>query len=296
MASELYWFYDVFALGLGLVYLYVGARRGFVRSVVLVILTVISIILSWFASTVFAPMVYENVVKEPLMERIDGRLEKKEPVKTVSDAVNGGQYGVEMTGDEVGGILSLGGDFFKNIASALKENGAGDSGENIENEVKSSVTEEVVTIIVGDRVSPEVLKEILSTVSDAEKSLHSVVNTFVGGSRADTAAAIESQVVAPVVIMVLKGIIWIIAMAVLMAISRAVANAMKGLNKIPVIGPVNSLFGAALGLAEGVIVLYIISQLVKLVCYMTSNSLMFLNSDTVAETRIFKEFYNFIIK
>lgn len=296
MASELYWFYDLFAIGLGLVHLYVGAKRGFMRSVVLVILTVVSIIISWLASTVFAPMIYENVVKEPLMARVDERLGEKEPVKTVSDAIDEGRYGVEMTGDEVGGILSLGGDFFKNIASALKENGAGDSGENIENEVKSSVTEEMITVIVGDRVSPAVLRDILSTVADAEKTLHGVVNTFVGGSRADTAAAIEEQVVAPTVTAILKGIIWIIAMAVLMAISRAIANTMKGLNKIPVIGPVNSLFGAALGLAQGVVVMYIISQVVKLVCYLTSNSLMFLNAETVAKTRVFKEFYNFIIK
>lgn len=295
MASNLFWFYDAFVLGLGLIYLYVGAKRGFMRSVVLVILTVASIVLSWFASTVFAPVVYESVIKDHIMEGVSDRLDKKEPSKTVTDAVNSGGYGVEMTGDEVGGILALGGDFFKNIASELKANGAGDSNESIENRIESSVTEDVITIIVGDKVSPSVLKEILSTVSDAENSLRTVVDTFVGGNRADTAAAIESEIIAPAVIMVLKGIIWIIAMFVLMAISRSIANAFKGLNKVPVIGPVNSLFGAALGLAEGIVAIYISSQIVKLVCYLTSNSLMFLNSETVARTRVFREFYNFII-
>lgn len=295
MASELFWYYDICVLGLGLIFLYVGAKRGFMRSVVLVILTVISIMLSWLVSTVFAPVIYENVIKDSVMEGIGTRLGEKEPSKTISETVNSGGYGVEMTGDEVGGIISKGGDFFKNIAAELKSNGAGDSSEDIAENIESGVTENVITIIVGDKVSPSVLREILSAVSDAEASLRTVVNAFVGGNRSNTAAVIESEIVAPAVITILKGIIWIIAMFILMAISRTIAAAFKGLNKVPIIGPVNSLLGAALGLAEGAVVIYIFSQIVKLVCYLTSNSLMFLNSETVAQTRIFKEFYNFII-
>lgn len=295
MASNLFWYYDACVLGIGLIYLYVGAKRGFMRSAVLIVLTIASIVLSWLAGTIFAPVVYENFVKDRIMEGVGIRLEEKEPEKTVTDTVNGGDYGVEMTGDEVGSIISQGGDFFNNIAAALKTNGAGESVESLQTGIETGVTEEVITIIVGDKVSPKVLKDILNSVSGAEKSLKTVVDCFVGGNRQKTSEMIEAQIIAPAVTLVIKGIIWIICTSVLMIISKSIANAFKGLNKVPLIGPVNVLLGAALGLIEGLVVIYIISQIVKLICYVTSNSLMFLNSDTVAQTRIFKEFYNFVI-
>lgn len=295
MASNLFWFYDALVIGVALIYLYVGSKRGFMRSAVLAVLTVVSIALSWLCCEVAAPVIYERFIKLPVSEALTEASDKTDPVNVVSKAVSGGGYGVEMTDTEVSGVLKRTGDFFKNIAGEIKGNGAGESEETIAGNMEETVTESMLKALIGDVVSPSVLSEILETVTDAEKSARSVVDVFLNGDRAATAGAAESILVAPAVKAVLKGIIWIVSMFVLMLISRAIANAFKGLNRVPIIGPVNLLLGAALGVAEGAVVIYLIAQTVRFICYFTSNSLMFLNTETVLNTYIFKYLFYFDI-
>ena len=293
MASELFIFYDICAVAVALVYLYIGAKRGLLRSVVFVLLTAASIALSWLACTVATPIIYDNVLRKPIISALDDSSSKTDPVAVVSSAVSRGGYGVEMTDSEVESVISRTGDFFSNIAGEIKNNGANESAESIESGLEKTVTDDMLNALIGDVVSPRVLSEILETVSDAESSVRSVVGVFLEGDKARTADAVESTLIAPAVKMILRGIIWVVSMFILMFLSRLIANAFKGVNKVPIIGPVNSLMGAALGLAEGLVVIYLISQVVKVICYFSSNSLMFLNTDTVRNTYIFKYFFYF---
>ena len=293
MASNLFWFYDVFAIGVVLIALYCGAKRGLMRSVVLIALMIASVVLSWMISTVGAPVIYENFIQERVLTSLQEASAKTDPLSVVSSAVKTGGYGVEMTDTEIEGVITQTGDFFANIASEIKSNGASETEASIGNGVEDTVTESMLKALVGDVVSPNTLREILESVSGAENSLRNTVDVFLNGNRTETAAAVESKLVAPVVKLILKGIIWVAAMIILLILSKTVANAFKAVNKVPIIGPVNSLLGGALGFAEGVLVIYVIAQLVRLVCYMTANSLMFLNANTVSNTYIFKYFVYF---
>lgn len=295
MASNLYWFYDALVLGIALICLYVGVKRGLMRSVVLVLLTAASLVLSWLGSEVASPVIYERLIKQPVLTALNEASEKTNPVSVVADAVKIGDYGVEMTDDEVGGIISKAGDFFSNIAGEIKSNGASESEEIIGIGMEESVTEKMLTALVGDVVSPAVLEDILETVSGAENNIRSAVDVFLNGDSRKTAEAVESGIVAPAVKQILRGIIWSVLMIILLLISRIIAHVFEGVNKVPVIGPVNAVLGGVLGLCEGTVFVYIIAQVIRLTCYLTSNSLMFLNTETVLNTYLFKYLFYFDI-
>lgn len=295
MASNLYWFYDALIIGIALIYLYVGAKRGLMRSVVLVVLTVVSIGISWITCEIASPVIYEGFMKDPILNSLNDSSSKTDPVAVVSDAVSSGGYGVEMTDTEVKNVISDGGNFFANIAGEIKNNGASESTGAIESGMEESVTESMLKALVGDVVSPSVLTEILESVSDAENNVRNAVDVFLNGDRSATAEAVERHIVAPAVKLILKGIIWVVMMFILMIVSRSIANAFRGLNAVPIIGPVNSLLGGILGLAEGIVLIYVISQLVRFVCYFSGGSLMFLNTETVQKTYLFKHLFYFDI-
>ena len=293
MASNLFWFYDALIIGIALIFLYAGGKRGLMKSVVLIVLTVVSFALSWFISEVGAPVIYDSLLQKPILSALGDSSEKTDPVSVVNHAVSNGNYGVEMTDIEIEGIISQTGDFFANIAGEIKNNGANEGEAQIAEGMESTVTEIMLNALVGDVVSPSVLTEILESVSGTERNIRAAVDVFLNGDRAATASMVEENVVAPAVKTVLRWIIWIVSMFILMFVSRAIANAFKGLNRVPIIGPVNVLLGAVLGLAEGAVIIYLIAQLVKLVCYFTDNSLMFLNCETVESTYLFKYLFNF---
>ncbi len=297
MAQELYWFYDVLAAGIALICLYCGAKRGLARSVALIALMIAALILSWLLATVGAPIIYEKAVRPAILNGLNSASEKTDPLSVVSSALTNGNYGVEMTDPEIEGVISSssGIEALTKIAGEIKNNGSGRELSEIENGVESSVTEGMLTALVGDHVSPGTLTEILGKVTNAEQSLKNAVGVFLDGDRAKTAETAEELLIAPVVKMLLRGAIWVVSMGVLTVIAKLIANAFESLNKVPIIGPVNVVAGAAFGLLEAAVIIFVCAQAVRLLSVLTDGSLMFINAPTVEKSYVFKYFYGFDI-
>lgn len=291
MAAHLYWFYDVLVIGILLVFLYIGARRGFLRSVVLVVLTVASIVVSWLGAEIASPIVYDKFIKEYVIEALSKSSSNTSPTDIAFEAITEGDYGVEVTDTEINSIFSAAGDFFDNIAREMKKNGAVSDTDEIKSEVEESMIEKMLTSLLGDAVSDELMTEMLVSIEGTTDGIGNVLETFISGDSEETARVTEEQIVAPVVKGLLKILVWLLLMLVFRLIIVPVSNSFKLVNKIPLIGPVNSLLGAILGTAEGIIFVYAISLAVKLAVYLSEGSLMFINNETISQTYLFKILY-----
>ncbi len=295
MAAQLYWFYDALIIGIFLVFLYVGGRRGFMRSAIFVVLVALSIVVSWLGAEIASPIIYDNFIKEHITEALSKSSQQTNPTDIALEAITEGDYGIEMTGDELNGILSSAGDFFSNIAQEMKQNGAVSETEEIRTEVEDSMIEKMLTSLLGDVVSKETLNEMLVSIEGTTEGVSNVLTTFIGGNAEETARVTEERIAAPIIKGLLKILIWLVLVFIFQLIIRPVSDSFKIVNKIPLIGPVNSLFGAILGAVEGIIFIYALSLAVKLAVYLTEGSLMFINNQTISQTYIFKYFYYFDI-
>ncbi len=295
MASSLYWFYDALVIGLLLIFLYVGGKRGFLRSAVFVFLVVASIVVSWLGAEIASPLIYDNFIKEYVTEGLSKRSSETTPTDIAFQAISEGDYGVEMTDTELNGILSLTGDFFSNIAQEMKQNGAVPETEEIETEVEESMMQKMLSSLLGGVASNETVNEMLISIEGTTEGVDSVLSVFLGGNAEETARVTEERIVAPIIKGLLKILVWLLLMVVFRLIIRPVSDSFKLVNKIPLIGPVNALFGAVLGLAEGIIFIFALSLAVKLAVYLSEGSLMFINDRTISLTHVFKYFYYFDI-
>lgn len=292
MASNLYWFYDALVVGILLISLYVGAKRGLMRSVVLILLTVLSIVISWVGAEIASPIIYDKLIKERIVGGLAESSESFDPVKAASEAISQGDYGVEISDADIEGIMASGEDFFSVLTDELKKNGASENSSEIQDEVEGAVAEKMLVSLFGDFVSPSTIAEILESFRGTTDGINQVLSVFISGDKEETAAATEEMIIAPVIKSVLKVIIFILLLLIFKLIIGPLSELFKGINKVPVLGPVNVLLGGALGVAEGAILVYVIALAVRMVVYFTEGSLMFLNLDTVEKTQIFKLFYN----
>lgn len=292
--NNLYWFYDFFVVGIILIFLCVGYKRGFLRNVVFVALVIASFVFSWFIAEASGPMVYDKFFKDKVIAAFSESAEDKKPETIVSQAVAGGGYGVEITEDEVGGIIGSS-DFFADLASELRKNGSPDSVEAIKNGVQKSVTPVILDALLGDIASSQYITNALDTIGAAANNAGAVVDAFINGTRDEVAAVAEEKLVAPIAKWLLKALIFMIMMFIFRLIISPVSDVFKFANKVPVIGPVNSLLGAALGLVEGVVFLMVFSLAVRAAINLTGNSLIFFNTETITMSRIFSKFYSFDI-
>ena len=292
MASDLFWFYDALALGILLITLYIGAKRGLMKSVVLIVLTVLSIVISWFGAEIASPIIYDELIKEHVANGLTQSSESTDPVRVTSEAISEGDYGVEISDSDIEGIIESDGNFFSRLTDELKKNGAAESSDEIQTEVKGAVAEKMLVSLLGDFVQPSTIADILESFRGTTDGISDVLSIFISGNKEATATATEEMIIAPVIKGILKVIVFILLLLILKLIIGPISDLFKSVNKIPVIGPVNALLGGVLGAVEGAILIYIIALIVRMAIYFTEGSLMFINTDTIEKTYIFKWFYD----
>ncbi len=157
------------------------------------------------------------------------------------------------------------------IENALLENA---SPENM----VEAVTEAVVTL--------PAVAELLFDFEDVAAVLSNTVGLDAGA----IAAAVESGVIRPVIEPMLNTLIFIITLLVLTAIVTAVAKGSKVFNDVPVVGSFNALFGAAAGLAWGIIEVGVAAVIIG---FVISGGLFpeYFSEKIISQTYIFKWIY-----
>ena len=236
--ENLYWFYDVCVIGILIIAVYCGAKKGLMKSVVMTVLIVASFAVSWFAAEAVGPFVYDRFVKDKIVNAFMESADNKDPAGIVSSAISAGDYGVDMSPDDVNAIIESKPDFFSELASSMRKNGSPENEDVIRDSVESSVTPMILDVLLDDIVSSDYIRQALDTVGEATGKVGKVVSAFISGSREEVANAAEQNLIAPVLIWLFKAIVFVVLMLVLRLIIGPVSNAFKAVNKIPIVGPV----------------------------------------------------------
>ncbi len=286
MTDYLYIFYDICVIGIILITLHEGSKRGFLRSAVYAILIVAAFFISWFGAEALSPLIYDNFIHETVIVTLTETASQKDPVTVVSDALTSGDYGTTLSDSEIGEIISEASDLFNELADTLRENGSQASASSIATGVESSVTSTVESFLFSDYII-----NALETLGAATGDMSEVVTVFLTGSAEETAATAEEEIVRPIIELALKIVVFLVLLFILRLVINPVSNMFRFANKIPLIGPLNVLLGALLGAVEGLITVYGLALLIKLIVNVSGDSLIFLNTDTIELTYIFKFFY-----
>lgn len=112
-------------------------------------------------------------------------------------------------------------------------------------------------------------------------------------SQGELGTALLDGVVKPVVMVPIRTLIFVILFAIIMLVLSIVIKKTTIINKIPLIGSMNSFLGGALGIVSGILSLFVVVIFIHLIIVMTDNTLVFLNDLTIDKTYAFKQVYNF---
>lgn len=105
--------------------------------------------------------------------------------------------------------------------------------------------------------------------------------------------AVMNGIIKPNCTMFIRTVVFGIIFFLVNLVLRIVTAAVKLINKVPVIGKVNSLFGFILGLAEGIIAVFVVCLAIRLVVSICSANSILFNQTAIDSTFLFKRFYNF---
>ena len=105
--------------------------------------------------------------------------------------------------------------------------------------------------------------------------------------------ALIEKIVRPVFIMAVQTVLFIVIFIVVQIVLGLAARGLKIVNKIPVIGSVNSAFGGVAGFLQGLITVCVICIVFRFGIALSGGNVVFFNETAINSTYLFKWFYNF---
>jgi uncharacterized membrane protein required for colicin V production len=162
--------------------------------------------------------------------------------------------------------------------------------------VSKNITSTANTGIISDEIMKAISampKIISATLNVDSQAITSSIGKSVEGTTQNLALYMTDNIFAPASTLILRGIFFFIIFAVVSFIINRICSVLRLVNKIPIVGSVNSFFGGLIGLLEGALILTVVAVAVSLLIRLLPEPRTFFSSEVIDNTIIFKHIYNF---
>ena len=105
--------------------------------------------------------------------------------------------------------------------------------------------------------------------------------------------AVVDGIIKPCFTVAVQTIVFSVIFFAVVIILNLIAKALKFVNKIPLIGGLNSVCGGVVGLLQGVLTVCVICLLVRVIVVLSGGNIIFFNNAVIDSTYVFDFFYDF---
>ncbi len=292
MENNLSWFYDVITVAVVLAFIYLGSKRGFVKSIVIFLSFAIAFVGSYLVSTKASPVIFDEFIQVPCEEFVAENFSTFNANSQIKNVLANIGIELEVTDEMVIEILNMSSTLEEGLINHLENSGV-------------LITEDMKTIINNGLSTDGILQSLEGNINSELLNFISLANEISGNSidkmlfdlyqyqQADMPYQLTQTIIRPVAVQIITVLLFMITFVILMALVRIFANTTSFINKIPFAGGLNRFLGSIFGIAQGIVTIYFIALGVKMLVYLSNNELLFFNDTTIETTRIFHYLYNF---
>ncbi len=292
MGEQFAWFFDVIIIGILLICMYNGSKRGFVKSIVAILSLVIACVGAYAASKLISPPVYDAFLQERietiLVENMDN-INIKSAIKT---AINNQNIDIEISDEQLDSIINSGGDLAENLKIFVVDAGTELSSSQLKEKTEGVFSSETVLSSIKGKIPENVYEEIKEFVDKSKTALTQTITALNNPSKEEGAKQLV-EITKPLAITVVQIVLFFVFFIIFIATLRIVAGILtKTISFIPLVGTLNSFLGLVLGLLQGIIIIIMITFVLKGVITVTDNQLTMFNTTTIDKTFILDKLYN----
>ena len=331
MGTQFFWFYDILIIAIFLGVTFRCLRKGFVSSMVSLAAAGVAFAAGIFLSGITAPAVYDSFVKSRIEDYINQSIDNLADQNTLMQlskidaskiVINGTPLSeIDKTPDPAGkitldlkkvdlsgtGIDSLNLDFLGIRQENLSEIDAGKanitSAELAQSDIGTLVLSKVLANTIQNSGQYEVIENaaksvngVLPQISGAlsggiNNAVSEVIITVMKSEGGGITAALLDNLITPVIMVPLRTLIFFIIFVIICLTLSFLAKALSVVNRIPLVGPVNSLLGGVVGVLKSAVIIFLICIGVKILITITGNTIIFLNTMTIEQSVVFKHIY-----
>jgi uncharacterized membrane protein required for colicin V production len=156
---------------------------------------------------------------------------------------------------------------------------------------------------IGDKVSQAVTEQGGSATALVQKYAAMLPQTWQDKLTAALENAVLTQndtitqqvvgMLEPLLVPFLQAILFLLAALVIRALFRLILRLLRGVNRVPLLGPLNQAMGFAFGLVTGTLDIWMLSILLWLIALASTGKLAWLNTSVLSGSMIYKALTNF---
>ena len=274
----------------------IGYVRGFRRYFIGMIAAVIATAAAAYGSAQLAEPVYDRYMRDKVKEHVTSAIDDFDPKKVVMEKLREQGYGDYVSEQEVDEVLGQGGDYLENVSRLLQQKGAGAEEsemlrQNIDGYFKSELPAEIDRRLKGTGLS-----SYIDRVDISADELKECVTRAATQSKEDAADYIVEKAVKPVLVGVIRTILFGICFLAVILVLRLIIAISGVMDAIPEAKAADRFAGLVLGAVKGLLYCAVIAWALSFFCNATKNSMSVLNADMCSGTFLFRYFFEYFYK
>lgn len=277
---------DIAAAAAVVICVFAGAHRGAVRTLISALGYAAAFAAAVFLSNVADEYVYDTLVRPAVISAMETKADELADSYASEDAVKKliEKSGTELSDDEADALGKLldGGEYLSEVLT----------NEEIRGKLNSVFVDycRALTETFSGVLPDEITAEAERYIESAGEKNSAAADTE--AERLSVTEMIEAEIVRPVMMKTVSAVLFALTFAAVCLIASVISRTAGLIRKIPAVRSADGLAGGLLGLLQGVLLTFALCVLVSVFVKLTSGENPSLNADTIAQTYVFKHFYN----
>lgn len=296
MGDQFWWFYDVLAVAIILVSMFIAGRQGAVKAMTNFVAYLLAGVIAFSLSASLGSVLAGSAMKSSNSQKIDKNLSSYKFQNHVAEYINGLDYGVKAEPAQLYKIYTEKTDYNTAIYKYLCNRRGGkisDDQETFNTKLTEGYAQIIKTIVAADmnkyasevaakevREHPLKFNELIPLLLDKE-------------TKKPAADFISENYVQPAYDTIVKLICFIVVFALLLITALYFAKTLTGDSFTELHLP-QQIGGAFIGIMKAAVLIIALAVVVRLSVVLGSNEMLFFNHKAIDNTYIFKYLYNYI--
>lgn len=299
MGTQYAWFYDVIVAAIALVCIFIGSKKGVLKSVFAFVGIMIAAILSYAISGAVSETISNGTVSNSNSKKMLRILDTEAFVNDYIDYLEHMGYSIVIKKEKVENIFQ---NKEENIEEALAKYINNINGHPVdEKDVLIEKIREGYAIIIKELVSKSLNKYAAETAIQQIKAdssgMQELIPMIMESDRLSPATDyIAEKYIAPAYYTITRLISFIVMFVFIALLLVFSVNAYFGRREVSAIGVTSHVAGGIFGLITSIFIIFAVAVSIRIWAITGNNEMLFFNNDAVDRSFAFKYFYDFASK
>ncbi len=298
MGSQYWWFYEVIVGAIALVCIFIGSKKGMMKS----LFAFVGVIISAFVSFALSETIAKSICGGPLIDSNGKKLVQNisgdsfvSEYKTYLENLG---YSIRVDGGKLTEIFESDEPYETEIAEYINNiNGHSVDKEEVLVEKIREGFAVYVTGVVGESLNKYDTETCGILVRADSESMQEVVPLIMDSDETNDAAwYIAENYILPATKVLVRLVAYLVLFIIFAVIIIACVNSFLGRHEQSMISMSSHIGGGVFGLFTAVFIVFAVAVGVRLGAITGDNEMLFFNNDVVDKTYVFRYFYDFANK